>query len=242
MPPPTFEARVLASRALSPSVREITLARSDGAPMAFEPGQWVTLVLPLPAGELRRAYSIASPPRTDGTFEIAVTRVTDGAGSRFLHGVGAGEVLQVVGPQGFFTRAAGLVQPSLFIGTGTGVAPLRSMILADDAIRAPGPLWLLFGGRQEHDLLYGDELHALAARSPGFRLEQTLSRGSPAWAGRRGYVQEHARALYQELAHGATEAPHVYACGLDRMVSAVRELFRQELGLPRQLVHTERYD
>ena len=241
MLPPSFDARVTTTRALSPSVREIVFAREGGEPVVFEPGQWVSLVLPLPDGEIRRAYSIASAPE-GASFEIAVTRVDEGLGSRHLHTLSAGDVVRVIGPQGFFTRPVAGGHPSLFVGTGTGVAPLRSMIHAAARAGDAAPLWLLFGGREEHDLLYADELRALAETTPSVRIEQTLSRGSPTWSGRRGYVQHHARALYEELSAKSAVAPHVYACGLERMVGAVRTLFRQEVGLARPLVHTERYD
>jgi ferredoxin-NADP reductase len=36
--------------------------------------------------------------------------------------------------------------------------------------------------------------------------------------------------------------PHVYICGLDRMVSTVKDLCRKELGVDRKRVHIERYD
>jgi CDP-4-dehydro-6-deoxyglucose reductase, E3 len=244
--PPTFDAEVVQTRELSPSVREIRFARADGEVFAFEPGQWVSLVLSSPDGEVRRAYSVASPPRGDPSFDVAVNRVASGRASGLLHALERGDVVRAIGPQGFFTRAGGPAgEPapaSLFIGTGTGVAPLRSMIHAAASSDPGVPLWLLFGGREEHDLLYRDELAALASRSPNVRIEQTLSRGSGSWTGRRGYVQAHARELYEELARTTSVAPHVYICGLERMVGAVRTLFRQDLGLPRQRVHSERYD
>jgi CDP-4-dehydro-6-deoxyglucose reductase, E3 len=69
------------------------------------------------------------------------------------------------------------------------------------------------------------------------------SRGGTSWTGRRGYVQAHVPELYRELsAQAGGAAPHVYFCGLDRMVSAVRELARGELGIPRKHVHVELYD
>ena len=246
MVPPTFDARVVSVRPLSPSVRELVFERTDGAVFDFEPGQWVSLLLPGEEGELRRAYSIASPPRRDASFEVAVTRVDAGVGSLRLHALNPGDVVRAIGPQGFFTRPARGGAPSLFIGTGTGVAPLRSMIQAALAADDAAPVWLLFGARDEGDLLYREELAARAARSPQLRVEQTLSRADAAWTGRRGYVQVHARALYEELARASDlaggPAPHVYACGLERMVGAVRALFRKEVGLGRDLVHTERYD
>jgi CDP-4-dehydro-6-deoxyglucose reductase len=208
---PSFDARVVSARALSPNVREVTFARADGASFEFEPGQWVSLLLPGEGGEIRRAYSIASAPRRDASFEIAVTRVDAGVGSARLHALGPGDIVRVIGPQGFFTRPMRGGAPALFVGTGTGVAPLRSMIHAALAAEDPALVWLLFGAREEADLLYRDELAELAERSPQLRVEETLSRGSEDWTGRRGYVQ-------------------------------ARALFRKEVGLGRELVHTERYD
>jgi ferredoxin-NADP reductase len=242
MIPPTFDARVTAARTLSPSVRGLTLERADGAPFDFEPGQWVSLLIDTEEGEVRRAYSVASAPRPDATFDLAVTRVESGVASRVLHALDVGDVVRVIGPQGFFTRPTMGGPPSLLVGTGTGVAPLRSMLQATSGSPASEPVWLLFGGREEHDLLYRDELEALVAGSPRLRVIQTLSRGSAGWTGRRGYVQVHARELYDELRAAASAPPHVYICGLERMVGAVRALFRQDVGLPRQLVHSERYD
>jgi CDP-4-dehydro-6-deoxyglucose reductase len=242
MLPPSFDARVTQVRALSPSVREIVFVREGGEPFPFDPGQWVSLVLPLPEGEARRAYSIASPPRPDATFDIAVTLVESGAGSAYLHALSPGDTLRVIGPQGFFTRPPHDPAPSLFIGTGTGLAPLRSMIHAAADADAAAPIALLFGGREEHDLLYRDELAALSERYPKLRVVQTLSRGSASWTGRRGYVQSHAREIFDELAARSASDPHVYVCGLEKMVGAVRELLRKEMGLPRQRVHSERYD
>jgi CDP-4-dehydro-6-deoxyglucose reductase len=246
IPSEPFTSRLVASRSLAPAVREMVFERSDDKPFRFYPGQWVNLVLPLPGGEIKRAYSIASPPG-DGTrarrFEIAVTRVTDGPGSQYLHQLAEGATLRAIGPQGLFTRTPEEASPSIFIGTGTGVTPLRSMIAAAIAAGAGEPLWLLFGARHEEDVLYRDELAALAAAHPNVRYEITLSRPGPTWTGRRGYVQAHLPELFHALRGAVGPAPpHAYVCGLDRMVSSVRERLRNELGLDRKHVHTERYD
>jgi CDP-4-dehydro-6-deoxyglucose reductase len=241
-PPPTFDARLASARMLTPQVRELTLARDDGAPFGFEAGQWVSLILPLPSGEVRRSYSIASCPDGSPHLELAVTHVQGGPGSSYLHELPVGAQLRVIGPQGFFTRAKGATAPALFVGTGTGVTPLRSMLL--DAVRRGDAreLWLVFGVRREVDMLYETELRALAAAHPNVRVEYTLSQPTAAWTGRRGYVQTHVRALYDELAARGEGAPHAYICGLERMVSSVRELLRKDMALPRELVHSERYD
>ena len=70
--PPAFEARVVSGRALSPLVREIAFERADGQPMAFEPGQWLNLILPAGTDALKRSYSIASAPGGSPRFDIAL--------------------------------------------------------------------------------------------------------------------------------------------------------------------------
>jgi ferredoxin-NADP reductase len=240
--PPTFAARLVSACALSPSVRSLTFERTDGAPLAFEAGQWISLVLPNEAGELRRSYSIASEPNGAPRFEIAVTHVANGPGSSFLHALDAGEALTAIGPQGFFTRPLAHAPPSIFVATGTGVTPFRSMLRAALAAGDTTPTWLLFGARHEADILYRDELASMAKAHPHLRVEVTLSRPHDGWSGRRGYVQAHLREMLESLAAQTNSEPHVYACGLTRMTTAVRDLLRKDMALPRERVHTERYD
>jgi CDP-4-dehydro-6-deoxyglucose reductase len=244
-PPPPFEARLVRARSLSPSVRELTFERVDGRPMAFEPGQWVNLFVPKVLGDgtqLKRSYSIASPPDGSTRFDIAVTHVEGGPASTWLHAVALEVVLSFTGPQGFFTRPRAGPPPSLMVATGTGVTPMRSMIGAAVEAGSRAPIWLLFGVRHEEDVLYGDEFQALAREHPFIRFEPTLSQPRGAWGGRRGYVQAHVRDLWETLAAKSDAKPHAYVCGLERMVGSVRELLRREMGLPRDQVHAERYD
>jgi CDP-4-dehydro-6-deoxyglucose reductase len=238
-----FEAKLVSARMLSPFVRELVLEREDGGPFQYAAGQWVNLVLPLESGEVKRAYSVASAPvAASSRFEIAVTKVSGGAGSQYLHDLEIGSKLRAIGPQGLFTRAAEDEAPALFVATGTGITPLRAMLQAAIA-EVKVPLWLLFGARVEADVLYRDEFEKWTREVPGFRYEVTLSQPSDAWTGRRGYVQEHVTELLGALREKSTPAtPHLYVCGLERMVKAVRDLARENLAVDRKHVHTERYD
>ncbi|MFO0590609.1 MAG: FAD-dependent oxidoreductase [Polyangiaceae bacterium] len=240
--PTAFDVRLASARTIAPSVRHLVFERTDGLAFDFAPGQWVNLLMPVVTGEIKRSYSIASPPDGSPRFELAVTRVEGGPGSAFLHGLGEGESLRAVGPQGLFWREAGDASPSLFVATGTGVAPFRSMIRAALARDSSAPLWLLFGARFEEDILYRDEFERLAAAHPNVRYHVTLSRGAEAWTGRRGYVQLHVPEILKALGDATDSPPHVFICGLDRMVSTVKELCRKELGVDRKRVHVERYD
>lgn len=229
---------------LSPTVRELSFERESGSePFVFQAGQWISLVLSLSEGEARRAYSIASAPSESAGFDLAITRVEGGAGSTYLHALPVGSTLQAIGPQGFFTRAPGAGHPSLFVGTGTGVTPLRSMIRAALAAGETSPMTLLFGVRHEADRLYQEELEKLALDHPNLRVHYSISQPLEEWQGLRGYVQSHVESCWRELeAKGEGTPPHVYICGLERMVSAVREKLRKDMGIDRKQVHSERYD
>jgi CDP-4-dehydro-6-deoxyglucose reductase len=101
---------------------------------------------------------------------------------------------------------------------------------------------LLFGVRHSDDILYRAEFEALARSKSHVRVDFTLSRGGPEWSGRRGYVQTHIPELWAELARSSGAEPHLYVCGLERMITAVRQLVRKDMGMPRERVHSERYD
>jgi ferredoxin-NADP reductase len=238
----TFEIEIRSIQQLAPNVKEFVFSRTDNRPLQYAPGQWLNLVLPTDAGEIRRAYSIASPPEGTASFEVAVTEVVGGPGSGYLCGLEPGARLRAIGPQGFFTREPLDPSPALLVATGTGVTPLRAMVLAALAAGARSTMWLLVGVRHERDMLYREELEALARIHPHFRVMFTLSQPAPEWTGRRGYVQLHLPKLWDELLAVSESEPHIFICGLEKMVGAVRHLFRKELGVPRQRVHSERYD
>lgn len=233
---------VLGAQTLSPSVRALSLGAEDGAPIAYVPGQWVNLHVDVAGVPDKRAYSIASAPNPaqPDRFEIAVTRVDAGQVSCALHELPVGAKLAMDGPHGFFTREGAEQEPALFVGTGTGVCPLRAMLQAE-LQRASGPqVTLLFGARSEDEILYRGELEALARGSARFDYHVTLSRAGESWAGLRGYVQAHLPQL--ALRTQAAQLPHVYACGLTDMVSDVRRVLKEELGFDRKHIHSERYD
>ncbi|HEY6876537.1 MAG TPA: FAD-binding oxidoreductase [Polyangiales bacterium] len=224
--------RVIASRALSPSVQGLSLALPDT--FSFKAGQWLYLHVPTAQGVEKRAYSIASGPE-ERPIELAVTRVAEGAVSPLLCALAPGAELRVDGPHGFFTRDD-RTAPVLLVGTGTGLSPLRSMLTELLAEPVHPPVTLLFGVRTQADILWRDQLEHWA-RERGLRLEVTLSRPDATWTGRVGYVQNHVAELARALGE-----PHVYVCGLSPMVGAVRALCKGELGYDRKRIHSERYD
>lgn len=224
---------------LSPTAKGFVWRSVDQRPFEYVAGQWFDFEIEAPSGLVRRAYSIASAPDPlrPQQFEIAVTRVTDGAASAALHHLSVGARLVVDGPHGFFTREGARATPALFIATGTGVCPLRAML--QEELRSPdGPrLQLLFGCRTEEDILWRAQFEHWAQTYERFSFDVTLSRPGQHWDGLRGYVQHHLPALVLPESR-----PHLYICGLTRMVSEVRKIAKESLGYDRRSIHSERYD
>jgi CDP-4-dehydro-6-deoxyglucose reductase, E3 len=229
-------ATLRTARMLTSNVRELTF--DAGKDFVWKPGQWISLRMSLgDETTLARSYSIASTPREDCTFDLAVTRVENGPGSNWLHACQPGTSLSITEATGFFTLPDTLERPLLMVATGTGVAPIRAMLQEVQRRGNTVQTVLLFGVRTQEDILYADEFRSMASQNPWFRFEVTLSRPDDGWTSRHGYVQTHLAELTQFL-----KPCDVYACGLNAMIREVRRTLKEELGLTRDQIHTERYD
>ncbi|MGD1108487.1 MAG: FAD-dependent oxidoreductase [Terracidiphilus sp.] len=232
----------------------------------YLPGQFVSAVAPDENGKQQtRAYSIASAA-SGNKFELCVNRVENGFFSNHLADLPdlpVGSTIEIHGPHGHFVLQEPITD-SIFVATGTGVAPMRAYLQwlfpADGADRSQGKeIWLVYGTRHETDIYYQAEFEALANRVPNFHYLPTLSRALDSWTGLRGHVQVHVARIIEERAkrQGRTlPAPPVdpaipaanlnfdiycYICGLNFMVSGVRELL-DGYGWHKKQVVFERYD
>ena len=235
----TYKARLVQSSSLSEVTKHLEFEIPGADRFGFVAGQWLSFKQTKPDGEeLTRAYSIASPPGDNSRFALCLNRVQDGFMSNFLCDMKAGEEIQFHGPFGDFILRPP-ISDTVLIATGTGIAPFRSMLhwlLADESRHQGKQFWLVFGNRHEKDIYYHDEFLRLAAEHPNFHYLPTLSRSSADWRGLRGYVQEHVPATVQ----GRT-GMHAYICGLDKMVTANRDLLKS-LGWDRKQIRYEKYD
>ena len=235
----TFTTHLLRTQALSALTSHLEFEVKGVPRFGFVAGQWLSFKTNKPDGEeITRAYSIASPPSEDNRFALCLNRVQYGFMSNFLCDMKEGEEIRCQGPFGDFILRPPL-RDTVFIATGTGIAPFRSMLhwlLAEEGRHQGKHLWLLFGNRTEQDIYYHNEFLALAAKHANFHYLPTLSRGGPEWHALRGYVQEHVPAIVE----GRTDM-HAYICGLDKMIKANRELLKG-LGWDRKSILYEKYD
>jgi CDP-4-dehydro-6-deoxyglucose reductase len=203
----------------------------------FKPGQFVTLDLPIHEQRNRRwrSYSIASAPDGSNVIELIIVLVEGGAGTTYLFNeVREGSEITLRGPHGVFILPEDLSEDVFLICTGTGVAPFRSMAAYLAANPKPhADIHLIFGCRNQSEMLYRDELEQLAAAMPNFHYHPTLSRED--WGGRKGYVH----AIYEELCCGRQPA-HFMLCGWKAMIDEARQRIL-DMGYEKKRIHLELY-
>ena len=228
------ESRLVGWRDIGPEVRHFFFEVPGVERFEFTPGQFVSLTEELSGKKITRAYSIASPPG-DNRFELSLNRVNEGVFSPHLFNLRPGDLVPIKGPYGVFTLR-NPARDSVFVATGTGIAPFRSMLRSRLPEDPDHRFTLLFGCREETSLLYREEFEQLERDHSNFRFLPTLSRPSQGWPSRRGRVQAHV----EEATSGRRDLD-VYVCGLKEMVNDVRELLKQ-LGFDRKQIHSERYN
>ena len=228
-----MKARLTESREIAPNTRHFEFEALDWQ-AAFVPGQFLSITAPIGEDEITRAYSIVSPP--DGNrFALCANLVQDGHLSPFLFLLKPGDEISFKGPYGAFILRRP-VSDSIFVATGTGIAPFRSILLSKLQENPDRRFTLIFGVRYERALLYDDELRALAAKFPNFEYHPTLTRPPETWTGRTGRVQQHTLE-----ALGDRRDMDVYICGLREMVDDMRSQLKA-IGLDRKRIIYEKYD
>jgi len=230
-------AELVRSVDLSDKTKHLEFRVPEVERFEFTPGQFVSMKAFPEGREITRAYSIASPPRHDNTFDLCLNRVGEGYFSNYLCDLAPKQQVKFHGPHGYFVLKQP-VRDSIFIATGTGIAPIRGMLhwlFAEETRQNGRQFWLIFGTRHEPDLYYNREFQALAQHD-NFHYVPTLSRENPGWTGARGYVQEHVR----EIVAGRKDMD-AYICGLKEMVEANRALLREN-GWERKQIVSEKFD
>ena len=219
---------------LNPTTKMFRLRLPPDKTLPFKAGQFVMVHVPKDGKLSSKAYSICSSPSGRGFIELCLNRVPGGHFSNFLCDLKGGEVLPVKGPYGKFLINETPSDDQIFVATGTGVAPIRSMIKHLFENKTPLPVWLILGVRYENPILYEAEFRGMADTHPNFRFLPTVSRPQN-WTGEVGHVQDTIKKYISDAGK-----KDVYLCGLPQMVDETKELFFQTGFKPEQ-IHTEKY-
>ncbi|GAB3676532.1 hypothetical protein GCM10027589_46670 [Actinocorallia lasiicapitis] len=175
--PPWWDADVLLHELRTPDVAVLTV--HPDRPYPFRSGQFLSVSSPR-APQVWRPYSIANPPRADGTLELHVRRVPSGLLSGVLvDDVRPGDRLRLGAPMGELT----VPRPGralIAVAGGTGWAPIKSLIIELADRSTPQPATLIVAARSPEDVYDRQSLAALNQAYDWLRVDLVVPGRPPA--------------------------------------------------------------
>jgi len=190
----------------------------------FKAGQYLRVFLDDGAS---RNYSFANPPQKSDVLELHIRHVPGGRFSdSVLSQLEKGSELEIESPYGQFGIGSKSDAPIIIIATGTGFAPVKSMMEDQIAKGETRQIEFYWGARRREDLYLYDLAKSWAERLKWFDFKPVLSRFDKSWEGRAGWVQDAILADHPHL-----RGWEVYACGNPDMISSVQEVLAKEAGL-----------
>jgi len=214
-------ARVIEKTLLAPDVMRIRIKLPSAQRLQFLAGQYLDILLD---DGKRRAFSIASPPQAEDEIELHVRHVDGGGFTGWVfEEMKVRDILRLEAPLGtFFIRNDQLDRPMIFVGGGTGFAPLKSMLEDLLAHQDKRPVHLFWGARTRADLYLHEQAQEWAAANPHLEYSTALLDAADARASGsyNGNVHEAVLARYPELS-----AYDIYMSGPPAMIDAARSGF-----------------
>ena len=211
-----FELELVSFKDITDDVRHFVFKRTDGKPLDFTAGQFITFLLTDEEGKLkRRSYSLGSLPANNMLLEIAITYVKDGIASETFFNMKTGEKASAMGPAGRLILKDEEVEKLILVGTGTGIVPYKSMFpeLLERANNTK--IHILLGVQYRKDALYQDDFIEFAKKHPNIEFKLCLSRETNDLKNHEvsGYVQQQ----FDDIQLNP-EKDIVYVCGNPNMI------------------------
>jgi ferredoxin-NADP reductase len=235
--PPRMRLRVIRIIDETPTAKTFRLVRVDGELPPFRAGQYVNLHVDFQGVRTSRPFSISSPPGRE-YLDLTARGVAGGFVSPYLlQNIRVGDSLDSSGPAGSFYHEPLIDGADLaFLAGGSGITPFMSIIRQQAEKGWPLRIALFFGSRNPRDVIFGEELTALAKSTPRFSYCLVLSDAPKSWKGKRGFLD--AALLRKEL--GDVVDKTFYLCGPNAMYDfCLPELVK--LGVPPHKIKRELY-
>lgn len=246
----TYKVKVTSHELLAGSFQYLHLELVNPDRIEFKAGQYIIFNID-PSRGLCRNYSIASQPTMDHAVELLVDIKPGGPGSEFLKSLPTGKEIEFNGPFGNFTvkdecvihHPSSINHQLLFVATGSGISPIRAMILDLLLIKKyQGPVRLWWGMRNQEDCFWTEDFDELEKDYPNFKWDLVLSSPPAEWPLHSGHVTKHVLDYVkgQESRVKSQEAPCFYLCGNRFMIEEVSAKLA-ELGISKEHIHTEKF-
>ncbi len=223
----------------SADVATFTFRAPSGAWFDYQPGQFLTLDLPVPGGAVQRTYTISSSPSRPLSISITVKAQAGSIGTRWmLDNLKPGVRIKGYGPAGIFSFHRHPARKFLFISAGSGITPMMSMTTwAWDSGEMPDIVFV-HAARRPSEIIFRERLEQFANRVPGLQLRFTVEEPDPfrVWHGYHGRLSQ----IMLGLMAPDYLAREVFCCGPEPFMRAVREMLAA-LGFDMAHYHQESF-
>lgn len=202
----------------------------------FRAGQYI--LLDVPTTLQKKAFSFASAPRLEHAIQLLVEVIPNGHASTYLFSMKVGDDISFMAPVGEFTirdEVQAGEAPMVLVATGTGIAPLRSILL--DQLRTRDTKRMInlhWGMREASDLFWMDYFEELHKNYPNFSYNITLTQPPPGWKLCTGRVTNCMQT------HGLNTDAQYYICGNPHMIGDVMTVLA-ERGVAADHIHHEKF-
>lgn len=201
--------------------------------IVYKPGQYISVKV---ADSRINCYSIASD-EGENKFSLLVDTSPGGPGSKYFENLKVGDEISFLGPFGtFILKPDDSIKHILFLGTGSGCAPLRRMI--DYLLKtehATMPITLYLGLRYQSDIFWQEYFNQLSKEYSNFKFILVVSKPDANWQGRSGHIT---KLVSQDFPDASGLA--AYLCGNMLMIEEAIKLLTSQ-GLSREKIYTEKF-
>ncbi|MGN7870875.1 2Fe-2S iron-sulfur cluster-binding protein [Paracoccus sp. 22332] len=223
----------------APNVMTFCFQAPSGALFGHDPGQFITLELPVPGGAVWRTYTISSSPSRPTSLTITVKAQPGSVGTRWMFDhLRPGMRLKASGPAGRFSVIHHPAPKYLFISAGSGITPMMSMTTAIYDSGRPADIVFVNCARRPSEIIFRERLEQMASRTEGIALKWVVEEKDPyrPWTGFQGVFNQLMLGL---MAQDYLER-EVFCCGPEPFMQAVRDAL-SGLGFDMDRYHQESF-
>lgn len=211
-----FPAKINLLEKLNHNILKVVLRLPPNSNFQFSSGQYINII----KGNIKRSYSIANKCNNNNELSFFIKNYENGLMSNYLfNNAEINDLLRIEGPIGTFFLRDSKFNNIIFLATGTGIAPVKSIIeevLSSKKNYSKKNFWILFGARNQTDLFWKPSFDD---GDTNFKYIPVLSRNDENWKGEIGYVQD---ILLKK--HINLKDSQVYACGSNQMIESAKNI------------------
>ncbi len=239
-----FELKIKEVRKETGDTNTLVFEKPD-RPFHYQPGQFLTLILPIDNKEVRRSYSLCTSPYSDENPAITVKRVESGIVSNYLNDhMKAGDTFEVMEAAGHFVAKPSADQKKkyLLFAAGSGITPIMSIIKSIFAVETESDITLVYQNRNESSIIFQKELADIKSKYVDrFIQVDLLSQPTTEWKGQKGRIN--ASKIHEALEVAGIknmELAEYFLCGPTGFMQIVHDVLI-ELKAPEHNIHKESF-